>query len=57
MKLSKRIIGFMVCVGIVMLGMAPAHAQGNGKRLVLNLISAAKIPLDSCSRAIQSRAI
>jgi hypothetical protein len=38
MKLSKRIIGFMVCVGIVMLGLAPAHAQGNGKRLVLNLV-------------------
>jgi hypothetical protein len=37
-KLSKRIIGFVVCVGIVMLGLAPAQAQGNGKRLVLNLV-------------------
>ena len=38
MKLGKRIIGFVVCVGIVMLGLAPAQAQGNGKRLVLNLV-------------------
>lgn len=38
MKLSKSVIGFIVCVGIVMLGLAPAHAQGNGKRLILNLV-------------------
>ena len=38
MKLSKTIIGLIVCLGIVILGLSPAHAQGNGKRLVLNLV-------------------
>ena len=38
MKLSKKIIGFFVCVGILTLGLVSSHAQGNGKRLVLNLV-------------------
>ena len=41
MMLSKRIIGFFVCVGLLTLGLAPSHAQGNGKRLVLNLVGEA----------------
>ena len=38
MKLTKRIIGFLACVGILVFVLAPSHAQGNGKRLVLNLV-------------------
>ena len=38
MLLNKKSIGFMVCVGIVFLSLTATHAQGNGKRLVLNLI-------------------
>ncbi len=38
MKVRKKFTGFIVCLGIAILSLAPAHAQENGKRLILNLV-------------------
>jgi hypothetical protein len=38
MLISKKSMGFIVCVGMVFLSLTPTYAKENGKRLVLNLI-------------------
>ncbi len=38
MLFNKKTVGFLVGLGIVLLSFTHTHAQGNGNRLVLNLI-------------------